>query len=271
MNSSKSSSKNRSGMKAYQQMAAMVQEHEMDREQLFMRYQKRIYQIAHRLKSKIPAGSPIEFEDLVSYGAIGLFDAADRFDPQRDNQFSTFVDYRIRGAMLDALRSLDEMSRHSRDQAKDIQYHTKNLALQLNREPTPTEISQSMGIPIEQFYSIQNKVQSISHVSIDVQDSDENTRSLLEVLADDSSVGAEDILLNEEFRRQVRQAIEQLSEQRRNCILLYYARNLNLSEIAEVFDVTPSRISQILSSARKELRESLKDIVREYDFHFDEE
>ena len=96
-------SRSRQGTKVYQQMAAVTQEHKLNREELFVRYKKRIYHIAHRIKSRVPPGSPLEFEDLVSYGAIGLFDAADRFDPSMKNQFSTFVDYRIRGSMLDAL------------------------------------------------------------------------------------------------------------------------------------------------------------------------
>lgn len=262
-----SSLRSRQGMKAYKQVASMVQEHELDRETLYMRYQQRIYLIAHRIKSKIPATSPLEFEDLVSYGAIGLFDAVDRFDPNMNNQFSTFVDYRIRGAMLDALRSLDEMSRHSRDQAKELNSHREKLSFELGRDPTAREMADSMDISLDNYYDIENKVQAVSHTRIDADsDADGVGRSFLDILADDSTATAEDILLDEEFRQQVRQKIEQLSQRKRECILLYYGRNLNLSEIAEVFDVTPSRISQVLSQARTELKEALKDLVSEYGF-----
>ena len=255
-------SKNRQGAKAYQQMAAVTQEHKLDREELFERYKKRIYHIAHRIKSRVPPGSPLEFEDLVSYGAMGLFDAADRFDPAMKNQFSTFVDYRIRGAMLDALRSLDEMSRHSRDQAKEIKEITERLRFELDREPESKEIADALGISLDTFYDIENKVQSISHTSFDFDtDQEGNSRSFLDVLTDDSEQTAEEMLLDEEFRLQVRGAIEQLSQRKRECILLYYGRNLNLSEIAEVFDVTPSRISQVLGAARNDLKELLKDVM----------
>jgi RNA polymerase sigma factor FliA len=257
-------SKNRQGMKAYQQMAAGAQEHKLDREELFERYKKRIYHIAHRIKSRVPPGSPLEFEDLVSYGAMGLFDAADRFDPSMKNQFSTFVDYRIRGSMLDALRSLDEMSRHSRDQAKEIKEVRERLRFALNRDPDAREIAAAMGVSLETFYDIENKVQNISHTSFDFDvEQDGSSRSFLDILTDDSERTAEDMLLDGEFRAQVRGAIDQLSQRQKECILLYYGRNLNLSEIAEVFDVTPSRISQVLGAARNDLKELLKDIAEE--------
>jgi RNA polymerase sigma factor for flagellar operon FliA len=85
----------------------------------------------------------------------------------------------------------------------------------------------------------------------------------LDILTDDSERTTEDMLLDEEFREQVQGVIEQLSQRKKECILLYYGRNLNLSEIAEVFDVTPSRISQVLGAARNDLKELLKDIVEE--------
>ena len=88
---------------------------------MFEQYKRRIYQLAHRMMEKVPGNHPLEFEDMVSYGAMGLLEAVDRFDEDRGIQFSTFVDYRIRGAMWDAIRSLDEVSRYSRDQAKQIE------------------------------------------------------------------------------------------------------------------------------------------------------
>lgn len=257
-------SKNRQGAKAYQQMAAVTQEHKLNREELFERYKKRIYHIAHRIKSRVPPGSPLEFEDLVSYGAIGLFDAADRFDPSMKNQFSTFVDYRIRGAMLDALRSLDKMSRHSRDQAKEIKEVTKRLRFEHGRDPEAKEIADSLGVSLDTYYDIENKVQNISHTSFDFDtDQEGNSRSFLDILTDDSELTAEEMLLDEEFRQQVRGAIEKLSQRKKECILLYYGRNLNLSEIADVFDVTPSRISQVLGAARHDLKELLNGVLND--------
>ena len=258
--------RNRHGIHAYKQaVEKKLNSSSMNKEALFEQYKKRIYQIAHRLMEKIPANHPLEFEDMVSYGAIGLLEAIERFEPERNNQFSTFVDYRVRGAMWDAIRSLDEVSRYSRDQAKNLEQTRQILEDRLGRPPTAEEVADELGVELEEFFVLEGKVQSVQTVSLDWEDED-GRRPFLEALADEHSISAEDVIMEDDFRDSVREAITQLSDRKRECILLYYARNLNLSEIAEVFDVTPSRVSQIISAARKELKESLRDIASLYGF-----
>jgi len=261
--------KNRHGINAYKKAVesspALTSFQQMDKGALFEQYKKRIYQIAHRLMEKIPTNHPLEFEDMVSYGAIGLLEAIERFDPERNNQFSTFVDYRVRGAMWDAIRSLDEVSRYSRDQAKHLQQTRQILEEGLGRPPSSREVAEEMGMELEEFFIFEGKVQSVHTVSLDVEDDDGN-RPFLEALADESNLTAEEMIMEDDFREQVREAIMGLSERQRECVLLYYARDLNLSEIAEVFDVSASRVSQILSSARKQLKESLQEVATLYGF-----
>lgn len=175
------------------------------------------------------------------------------------------MDYRIRGAMWDAVRSLDDMSRYSRDQAKQIEQTRQLLEDNLGRAPTAEEMAQEIGIDVEEFFVLEGKLQSVQTVSLDFEDG-EGRRPFLEALADENDLDAEDLMMEDDFRNQVRQAIQGLSDKKRDCILLYYGRNLNLSEIAEVFDVTPSRVSQILSGARADLRETLKEIATLYGF-----
>ena len=110
----------RAGLKAYEQQMSSVSLQERSKEDIFAEFQPRIMSIARRLAEKIPANIPLAMEDLVSYGAIGLLEAIERFDASRNNQFNTFADYRIRGAMHDAIRSFDNMSRHRRDQEKSV-------------------------------------------------------------------------------------------------------------------------------------------------------
>lgn len=261
--------RNRHGINAYKQVAESSISGQgadkVDKAALFEQYKRRIYQLAHRMMDKVPANHPLEFEDMVSYGAMGLLEAVDRFDEERGIQFSTFVDYRIRGAMWDAVRSLDEVSRYSRDQAKQIEQTRQILEDSLGRPPTAEEMADEMGVELEEFFVLEGKVQSVQTVSLDWEDS-EGRRPFIEALADEHSVSAEDLVMQEDFRDQVKAAIQGLSDKKRDCILLYYGRSLNLSEIAEVFDVTPSRVSQIISAARKELRESLKEIASLYGF-----
>ena len=108
-------------IKAYSNQAARQKKaNERDKSEIFLEFQPRILAIARRLSSKIPASAPLSIDDLASYGAIGLLEAIERYDESRNNQFSTFADYRIRGAMFDALRSFDNMSRHRREQAREL-------------------------------------------------------------------------------------------------------------------------------------------------------
>lgn len=262
--------RNRQGVNAYRQTAEQVQQpSQMDKTALFEQYKRRIYQIAHRLMERVPPSMPLEFEDLVSYGAMGLLEAVDRFDPERDNQFSTFVDYRIRGAMWDAIRSMDQVSRYTRDQAKTIDHVRSQLEDYFGRAPTAEEMAAEMGMDVDAFFLLEGKVQSVQHVSIDFDDPD-GGRSFLETFADEHQLTGEELVMQDDFRDQVREAIVRLSERQRDCILLYYGRNLNLSEIAEVFEITSSRVSQILSAARSELKASLQEVASLYGFVSDE-
>ena len=152
--------------------------------------------------------------------------------------------------MWDAIRSLDEVSRYSRDQAKQIEQTRMMLEEGLGRPPTAEEMADEMGVDLEEFFVLEGKVQSVQTVSLDWEDS-EGRRPFIDAFTDEHSVSAEDLVMEEDFRDQVRAAIQGLSNKKRDCILLYYGRNLNLSEIAEVFDVTPSRVSQIISSTMK--------------------
>jgi RNA polymerase sigma factor for flagellar operon FliA len=126
-----------------------------------------------------------------------------------------------------------------------------------------------MGMSVDEFFILEGKVQSVQHVSIDFDDS-EGGRSFLETFADEHQLTGEELVMQDDFREQVRQAISELSDRKRDCILLYYGRNLNLSEIAAVFDITSSRVSQILSAARIELKANLQEVASLYGFVTDE-
>ena len=165
--------------------------------------------------------------------------------------------------MIDALRSLDEISRHRREQARDLETVTVGLSRRLGRPATKREIADEMGISLEQFFKLKQNTAPISQSSISAAQENESqeARGLLETLADEASIDPLTLMVNGEMREQVKHAIDELSERKRNCVLLYYGRNMNLAEIAAVFDLTPSRISQILSTARKELRNSLRSVA----------
>jgi RNA polymerase sigma factor FliA len=248
------------GLQQYKQNVSQDDAQSVDMASIYEEYKDRVLMFARRMGNKIPSGSPLTVEDLASCGAIGLMEAVERFDPDRGILFSTFADYRIRGAMIDAIRSNDHMSRHRREQERDLDIVKVELTKILGRTPRPRELAKEMDIPLEKLYRLQANVAKVTEVSID-GDEREESRSLLDILSNDSQEDPITTIMNEQIRSHVREAIMQLEERPRQCILLYYGRSMNLTEISEVFELTPSRISQILSNARKTLRYGLEDIA----------
>jgi RNA polymerase sigma factor for flagellar operon FliA len=234
----------------------------LDREKTYQQYLPRIRLIARRISDRIPPGSSITLDDLKSCGAIGLLEAIERYEPERDILFSTFADYRIRGAMIDALRAADEMSRYRREKAKELEATQLALAHKLHRKAKDHEVAEALNLPLEQYHKLQSNLRNITHVSLDSrEDGGDDSRSLLETIANVSSDDPVLTLLSREMHQQVRDAIDELPDRSRECVLLYYGRNLTLAEIAAVYELTPSRISQILRSARIELKQSLQSVA----------
>ena len=241
----------------------------MSREEICQRFQGRIVLLARRLAARLPSGSELNRDDLTSHGAIGLLEAIDRFDETRKIQFSTYAEYRIRGAMMDALRACDTFSRHRRQMSRNLKQTAREMEGKLGRPPTPREVAERMGLTIEDYWDLQDRVAPVSHVSIDntdASDGEDDGRSLAESIPGTEGDDAFRALLQQEGREHIQQAIKSLSERKRTCVMLYYGRDMSLAEIAAVFKVTPSRICQILAGARKDLRRSLDGTVSPEDF-----
>lgn len=258
----------RSGLRAYEQQRTSMSLQERSKDDIFAEFQPRILYVARRLAEKLPSSIPLAIEDLVSYGAIGLLEAIERFDASRNNQFNTFADFRIRGAMRDAIRSFDTMSRHRRDQEKDLRKTEDSLYKELGRSPLPSEVAKELDISLSEYFHMKNNTVNVIESSVAMSEHTKEEKVLVELL-EDNGIDPLDVLLDEEFRAGVRNAIDLLEDRQRECILLYYGRNLNLSEVAKVFDITPSRVSQIMSKARTQLMGALRDIAREAGYEVD--
>ncbi len=231
----------------------------MSRHELCTKFQTKIVMLARRLASRIPDSVGITREDLASYGAIGLLEAFDHYDETQNIKFSTYAEYRIRGSMLDALRANDTMSRRRRTLARRIQDCSNGLAHKLGREPSAEEVAEVLEMDMETYWQAVNKTAQVTLLSMDesADDGDEGL-SLGETQVRDNSRDVLQLMLDQGSRDELKQAIMELPDRSRQCVLLYYGRNLTLTEIAKVFDLTPSRISQILSDARRRLRTQLE-------------
>ena len=208
---------------------------------------------------KISIGMPqsIEFDDLVSYGVFGLIDAISKFDPNRGIKFKTYAMTRIRGAIFDELRSIDWIPRSIRQKAKQIEQVITDLENKLGRTVEDDEIAQELGISMDEFQGLLNKLSGTSLLSLnDIwylgDDSDE--LSILETMEAPENMNPDILIEKEEIRDYIIDAIKKLPDKEKKVIVLYYYEDLTLKEIGDVLEVTESRVSQLHTKAIMRLR-----------------
>jgi RNA polymerase sigma factor for flagellar operon FliA len=230
-----------------------------NREKLIREYAGLIKFIASKIAARLP--SNIELDDLISSGVIGLMDAIDKYDSSRDNKFKTYAEFRIRGAILDELRSQDWVPRSVREKAKVLERAYSKIEQSKGRQATDEEVCIELGMTTEQYHEMLNEVRSVSLLSYDdiTNLSNADKRSLhgngeagSKVPTPYSEVSVAHL------KKLVAEAIEDLPEKQRLVLSLYYYEDLNLKEIGRVLDVTESRVSQLHSQAIFKLKARLR-------------
>src|SRR5579884_3107566 len=234
---------------------------ERARERLVVAYAPLVKYVAGRMSSGLPAH--VEEADLISYGLIGLINAIERFDPEREIKFETYAIPRIRGAIIDELRSLDWVPRSVRARARDIEKANSKLESRLHRAPTDEEMATELGISVEEFQEALVQISNSTIAALDelwsVSDASGDQVSLLDTLHDPEAPDPERLVDASELKDRVADAIARLPEREKLVIALYYYENLTLREIGEVLGVTESRISQLHTKAMLRLRSRLQD------------
>lgn len=231
----------------------------MDRNQLIVEYGGLIKFIASKIAARLP--SNIELDDLISSGVIGLMDAIDKYDSSRDNKFKTYAEFRIRGAILDELRSQDWVPRSVREKAKILERAYSKIEQEKGRQATDDEVCIQLGMTTEQYHEMLNEVRSVSLLSYDDLGnlSNADKRSLHGAGEAGSKVPTPFSEVSvAHLKKIVSEAITDLPEKQRLVLSLYYYEDLNLKEIGRVLDVTESRVSQLHSQAIFKLKARLK-------------
>jgi RNA polymerase sigma factor FliA len=227
-------------------------------------YSPLVKYVAGRMSSGLPAH--VEEADLISYGLLGLIDAIERFDLEREIKFETYAIARIKGAIVDELRALDWVPRSVRARARDIERVHRRLEHELQRTPTDEEMSEALGITVEEFRDWLLKISQSTVVALDelwtVADASGDQVSLLDTLQDPAAGDPLKLLAAAELKRRLAGAILALPERERLVIALYYYENLTLREIGEVLTVTESRVSQLHTQAVLRLRSRMSDEAR---------
>ena len=228
------------------------------RDRLIVNYSPLVKYVAGRLGSGLPAH--VDEADLVSYGLLGLMSAIDRYDLERDIKFETYAIARIRGSIIDELRTLDWVPRSVRSRAREIEHAIRELEGRYGRVPSDDEIAEKVGLTAQELEESLVDISRTSIVALDELWSTSNEGeqvSLLDTLEDPGSIRPADALDETEMREALAGAITRLPEREKLVVTLYYYEELTLREIGEVLGVTESRVSQLHTKAILRLRSRL--------------
>ncbi|MEO8540603.1 MAG: sigma-70 family RNA polymerase sigma factor [bacterium] len=194
--------------------------------------------------------SGLDYEDLVALGTVGLVQAADRFDDSRGVKFASYAMTRIRGAVIDGLRTLDPVGRSSRDSLKKIAEGFNTLALELGHYPTAAEVRANTGLSHADYWSAR-RAGGLSLVSLETPATDGSN------LADRLSDGAPEVsaaIEGRELTAALAHALRRLPDRDRLVLQLYYVEGLTMKGVAAVLDLSETRISQLMNRAYARLR-----------------
>ncbi|KLU65034.1 RNA polymerase sigma factor FliA [Desulfosporosinus acididurans] len=219
------------------------------------RYLPLVKRIAGRLSMSLPPH--IEEDDIIGYGVFGLLDAIDRFEAARGFKFETYASIRIRGAMIDGLRTMDWVPHSARQKVKRVQDGFAELEYQLGRAATSEEVAEMLNVKVEEINGILAQAQVLTLTSFDettVDNEGDSSGSPLNLLIDDDAQEAYQAIEKEEQKKILALAVEKLPEKEKLVIALYYQEELTLKEIAAVLKLSESRISQLHSQAIMRLR-----------------
>lgn len=216
---------------------------------------------------KVAIGMPhnVEFDDLVGFGVFGLFDAIEKFDPDKHVKFKTYAVTRIRGAIFDELRSIDWVPRSVRQKSREIEDTIHRLEASLGRAASDEEIAKAMNMSMDDFQKTMMKVSGTSILSLnDVwYNDDENDKvTIVDSIESPNSMNPDTIVEKEEIKRVIVEAINELPDKEKKVLVLYYYEDLTLKEIGQVLEVTESRISQLHTKAIMRLRSKLTNIKK---------
>ncbi|MEX2107914.1 MAG: RNA polymerase sigma factor WhiG [Solirubrobacterales bacterium] len=230
------------------------------RERLVVAYSPMVKFVAGRLGAGLP--SHVEDADLISYGLMGLIGSIERFEPERGIKFETFAMTRIRGAIIDELRSLDWVPRSVRSRAREIEAAQSKLEHELQRAPTDTELAAKLELSEEELQTSLLEIANSSVFALDelwtVSDASGDQVSLLDTISDPRADDPQESLASSEVKDRLTDAVASLPEREQLVVALYYYENLTLREIGEVLGVTESRVSQLHTKAVMRLKSALQ-------------
>jgi len=229
---------------------------------LMEHYRPLVKYTAERLHSKLPG--KVELDDLISAGTFGLVDAIDAFDPTRGVKFETYCSPRIRGSILDELRSMDWVPRLVRARAHQLRKAMQSLEVHLGRKPTETETAEELDMDIEEFDRLQKDANAIGIVSLNTKYNDVEGEKDIREVDIIKDIKSEDPLIEAQKRDLKNLLTKGLTRAERLIIVLYYYEEMTMKEIGATLDLSESRVSQMHSSIVARLKAQMNSRKREF-------
>jgi RNA polymerase sigma factor for flagellar operon FliA len=226
-----------------------------DRERLLLEHLSTVRYVARRIHERLP--QHVDLDDLISAGVVGLIDAFSKFDSTKKVQFKSYAQFRIRGAILDSLRTLDWSPRELRRKGRAVEEAVRTATQRLGRAATEPEIAREMGISLSEYQRLVGELKGLEIGSLHIErteDSGDEELAHLPAPAEDNPLNR---CLQGELKQRLTDAIEALPEKERMVQRLYYYEELTMKEIGLTLGVVESRVSQIHSSAVARMRAML--------------
>jgi RNA polymerase sigma factor for flagellar operon FliA len=229
-----------------------------DQERLLLEHLPIVRFLARRIHERLP--QHVDIEDLVSAGVVGLMDAFAKFDPRKKVQFRSYAQFRIRGAILDSLRTLDWSPRDLRRKGRAAEEAVRILTARFGRSPCETEVAAEMSLDLEEYQSLLGDLKGLEIGTLHVEHNEDSGEEEMAYIPGRPEEDPLFCCLRGELQEKLTGAIDRLPERERLVMTLYYFEELTMREIGLALGVVESRVSQIHTSAVLHLRAALQDI-----------
>ena len=226
------------------------------RDQLILQYIYLTRYVVGRVKVSLP--TTISIEDIAGYGVEGLINAIERFSPQKNTRFETYALIRVRGAILDRIRSEDFLPRSVRKKIKDIKQAAEFLKQELGRTPTNTEIANYLEMDPDKVSQIMSEDVVVTSI-YEKRGSSEDSMEIIDTIEDSNKLNPQERMEEKNVKTDLQRALQRLPERERVLMVLYYQENMTMKEIGETLSMSESRVCQLHAQAIMKLKNILNE------------
>lgn len=226
------------------------------RDTLIVQYIYLVRYVVGRVKVSLPV--TISIEDIAGYGVEGLINAIERFSPQKNTRFETYALIRVRGAILDRIRSEDFLPRSVRKKIKDIKQAAEVLKQQLGRTATSTEIANYLDMDVDKVNQVMSEDVVVTSI-YDKRGTSEDSMEIIDTIEDSTKLNPQERMEEKNVKTDLQRALQRLPERERVLMVLYYQENMTMKEIGETIGMSESRVCQLHAQAIMKLKNILNE------------